>query len=183
MSAREGLSEARMQICRTCLEEKPIGDFWKQPVRKDGRQTECRYCMRLRNIKWHAENKERSLSLNKKAVSKYRSSDNVRALLKSAKDRARTAGMKFSLLAQDILIPKFCPVLGIELTYGLGRGMGQSLEIRDSRASIDRIDNSKGYTAGNIVIVSYRANRIKSDACVDELKRIYEYYRSLLDDA
>jgi hypothetical protein len=65
------------------------------------------------------------------------------------------------------------------LTYGLGCGEGQSMAARDSRASLDRIDNTKGYVPGNVVVVSYRANRIKSDATAQELLRIARFYAQL----
>jgi hypothetical protein len=35
--------------------------------------------------------------------------------------------------------------------------------------SIDRIDPKKRYVKDNIIVVSMRANRIKSDATVDEI--------------
>ena len=48
--------------------------------------------------------------------------------------------------------------------------------------SFDRIDPKKGYTKNNIVIVSTRANRIKSDATVDEIRKVADFYEKLLKD-
>ena len=53
--------------------------------------------------------------------------------------------------------------------------------IRDS-ASIDRIHNHLGYIPGNVHWVSYRANRIKADATVEELQKIADYYRRLQEE-
>ena len=48
--------------------------------------------------------------------------------------------------------------------------------------SFNRIDPIKGYTKNNIVIVSNRANRIKSDATVDEIRKVADFYERLLKD-
>ena len=46
--------------------------------------------------------------------------------------------------------------------------------------SIDRIDPKKGYVKDNIIVVSMRANRIKSDATVDEIWKVADFYEKLL---
>jgi hypothetical protein len=38
-----------------------------------------------------------------------------------------------------------------------------------TRPSLDRIDNNKGHVKGNVRMISYRANVLKSDATVEEL--------------
>ena len=63
-------------------------------------------------------------------------------------------------------------VLGIKLDTGDRRKKGNA-------PSIDRIDNSKGYTKENIMVVSNRANMIKNNATIDELIMIGYFYRNL----
>ena len=46
--------------------------------------------------------------------------------------------------------------------------------------SFDRIYPKKGYIKGNIVIVSNKANRIKTDATVDEIRKVADFYEKLL---
>lgn len=41
--------------------------------------------------------------------------------------------------------------------------------------SLDRFDNAKGYTPENIVVISSRANRLKSNASLEELQAIVKY--------
>lgn len=43
--------------------------------------------------------------------------------------------------------------------------------------SLDRIVPERGYVRGNVVIVSFRANRAKSDLTIAELKQLVEFYK------
>ena len=87
----------------------------------------------------------------------------------NARRSSRTRDIYFDLKPEDITTLELCPILGIELTYG---GTGK---VKDSSASIDRVDNSLGYVKGNVMIISNRANRIKGDATVEELEAIISY--------
>jgi hypothetical protein len=83
-----------------------------------------------------------------------------------ARKRAAAVGIPFAIEPSDIIIPSHCPVLGILL-----KATGE----RDSRPSLDRIVPALGYVLGNISVISFRANRIKSDANADELRRVLAY--------
>ncbi len=94
-----------------------------------------------------------------------------RQLQASAKER----GIPFDLKPtdiDDIGIPITCPVLGIPLAFNRG-------SVQDNSISFDRIDSTKGYTRDNLIVVSYRVNKLKSDASLDEMRRMVEYYDSL----
>jgi hypothetical protein len=70
-----------------------------------------------------------------------------------------------------------CPVLGVKMTISeLGSGD------TNYSPSFDRIYPKKGYVKGNIVIVSNKANRIKTDATVDEIRKVADFYEKLLKD-
>jgi hypothetical protein len=90
-------------------------------------------------------------------------------LLNSARQTAWVAGRKFSLKRGDIVVPRRCPVLGIPLFFTVGRRTNNT-------PSIDRINNRKGYTPENIVVVSWRANDLKRDMTYDELQRLARFY-------
>lgn len=86
---------------------------------------------------------------------------------------AKARGIPFDLKPTDIDeigIPVTCPVLGIPLFFHRGK-------VQDDSISFDRIDSSKGYTKDNIVVVSYRVNKIKNNATLDELMKIVAYYK------
>lgn len=111
-----------------------------------------------------------------RAAKKYREARGsqffLKNLLKSVKQRAVRRGLDFNLTVEKLVVPTHCPVFGIQLEL-YRRGT------RDSRPSIDRIDNTKGYTLDNVVIVSCRANRFKSDSTPEELRRLARFYSRL----
>jgi len=82
-----------------------------------------------------------------------------------AKSRCRTNGREFDLTVEDVIIPEVCPVFGFPLVAHTGR----SGAYKDS-PSLDRVDNSKGYTRDNIQVVSQLANAMKADASIRELR-------------
>lgn len=87
--------------------------------------------------------------------------------------RARKRGLEFSITESDISIPEFCPILGIPLSVGIGKATANS-------PSLDRIDNTKGYVPGNVVVVSFKANTIKNNATVEELRKVLKFYEARL---
>ena len=93
-------------------------------------------------------------------------------MLKNAEYRSRKLGLPFNLTLEDIVIPEVCPVLGMKFGLYLGKGRGG---FKPDAPSLDRIIPSKGYVRGNIRVISNRANRIKCDATLEELKAIVAY--------
>ena len=58
---------------------------------------------------------------------------------------------------------------------------GNKLHFKNFRKiKANKTGQKKGYTKNNIVIVSNRANRIKSDATVDEIRKVADFYEKLL---
>ena len=94
------------------------------------------------------------------------------AMFNNSKQRAKTAGLEYTLTLDDIIIPDYCPVLGIKLDTGDRKRKGNA-------PSIDRIDNSKGYTKENTMVISNRANMIKNDATIEDLIMIGKFYQNL----
>ncbi len=83
--------------------------------------------------------------------------------------------MEFNLLESDfdLPLPTHCPILGIPLTYA-GNGKGRQ---DDNSATIDKINNGQGYVRGNAIIVSWKANRMKSNATTEELLALGRFYK------
>lgn len=90
-----------------------------------------------------------------------------------AKMRCKENGREFNIEVSDIVIPDVCPVLGIPLNMNSGK----SGAYRNS-PSLDRIDNSKGYTKGNIQVISQLANAMKCHATNKELHMFAQWVLS-----
>ncbi|MBO4543992.1 MAG: hypothetical protein J5725_12530 [Bacteroidales bacterium] len=112
---------------------------------------------------------------NRKYEERHNKSNKRYKIWCSLKRRAKKKGFEFNLALEDIpQIPEVCPVLGIPIIAN----DGISAPI-DNSPSVDRIDSKKGYIKGNIRIISNRANRIKADATVDELRKVLEDYERI----
>ena len=85
-------------------------------------------------------------------------------MFRNAKARAIKKGVDFSITKDDIVIPYFCPYLGVKLYAGTyaDRKSGKS-------PTLDRIDPNKGYTKDNIEVISDLANRMKQNADTETL--------------
>ena len=97
----------------------------------------------------------------------------ARQMANSASKRAKALGRDYDLSTE--YIESICfdtrPILGCGLKYGGGDKSGES-------ASLDRIDSSKGYTKDNVHVISLKANLMKSDATVEEMKLFAEWVLS-----
>ncbi len=92
-------------------------------------------------------------------------------MLYAAKARAKKANVPFDITVEDIgPLPMYCPVLGIKMQTNLGSP-------KDNSPSLDRIKPALGYVKGNIAVMSWRANRLKSDSTADELERVAAWMR------
>ncbi len=93
-------------------------------------------------------------------------------LLHACKARAKKDGIPFNLTKDDIIIPEFCPVFGIKLERG-------TKGFHESSPSLDKIKPKLGYVKGNVVVVSFKANRMKQNATIEELEQLAKFYREL----
>jgi hypothetical protein len=196
-----------MRKCSKCGVEKEISCFGKDKHnKKDGLRYACKECLSIeRKQKWsniteeEKQNRYRRLrkwrnalpverreKLNSKMrignmtddekerrrqqarESKARRPKEI--MVSHAKSRATEKGIDFDITTDDIQIPDVCPVLGIPLIRGNGKRT-------DNSPTLDRIDNSKGYVKGNVMVISHRANLLKNSASIQEVELILEYMK------
>lgn len=110
-----------------------------------------------------------------KAASTRRLSEMGDSLKKSmvsrAKQRSTNSNIPFDITYEDFDVPSVCPALGIPLTlHNKQGGCANS-------PSLDRIHPEKGYTKGNVCIISKRANSIKSDATWEEVQAVADFMK------
>lgn len=91
-------------------------------------------------------------------------------LFNSAKARAKRKNLPINITIEDIVVPKYCPVLGILLERGIGKAQSNS-------PSIDRIIPHLGYVKNNIMIISLRANTIKTNSTIKEMEQVLAYMK------
>ena len=131
---------------------------------KDYRARHPERC-RERLYAYRRRNKDKIAAIQRRSAWKHPE----RRLLQLCRARARKAGLLCTVTKEDIVVPSHCPVLGLPLFV-------QKRGFSDNSPTLDRIDNTKGYVPGNVMVVSWRANRIKCDATVAELCMLASFY-------
>lgn len=128
---------------------------------------------------WIEQNKERVSNnrqkwrLNNPERIKQSRETNIETMLyHSAKARAAKTNMEFTITKDDIKIPEVCAYLKYPITRKLGTGRIKT------NPSLDRIDNTKGYSKNNIQVISELANRMKANATKEEL---IQFSKSILE--
>jgi hypothetical protein len=135
------------RVCKKCRKYKPYSEYHKHRQCVNGHNTVCKLC----RLPLSKEN-------YKKQTLEYK-------LWHRAKIRAKEKGIPFNIEISDIIVPEECPIFKTKF------------EVRNHKtcASIDRVIPKLGYIKGNIQIISNRANMIKADASLEEIKKIYEW--------
>jgi hypothetical protein len=149
--------------------------FNKNKSRQSGLSSYCRNCDKERSRNWYAD-------AGKQWVKDYAKANPVlvktKTLIGDARRRAKKKNLPFdidldyvrSMVGENAEFASHCPVLKVLLEWSCQRGNGA--KPLPNSPSIDRIDPARGYTKGNIWVISYRANTIKNDATHEELKLV-----------
>jgi len=103
-------------------------------------------------------------------------------MIRNSKWSAKRRNHEFNLDMEDIQLPEYCPLLGIKLYYNFEKRTHFNSY---NHASLDRIDNSKGYIKGNVIVLSRLANAMKNQADFnqlltfsDNMKLLINYYKN-----
>lgn len=164
------------KFCHTCNTDKKLFDFSNNKASKDGLQSKCKECDNRYQRQRKEKNKEATLTYGRQYQAKRRESFEYRLqmLVNASKQRAKTKNREHTLTLKDIKelypIDGKCPVFGFDLEFN-------SAGFRETSPSIDRIDSSKGYTRDNVQVISWKANRLKAYATVEDLETLVAFLK------
>ena len=143
--------------------------------------------------KWREENRDKYLEGHRKSRARpeYKERENARQLqsrrdnpfkfsAQQARRRARSEGWECNVDIEYLksIWTGVCPITGVELQIGQAKDT-----IPDTyRASLDRLDSTKGYVKGNVQYISFRANNIKTDSSFEEFEQIYFWWKGRLQN-
>lgn len=99
----------------------------------------------------------------------------MRFVVGVARQRAKKFGRQFDEGLFDMLPATHCRCCNRELDYTTRKKSGLSRS-----PSLDRVDNSKGYTVENTRVICLRCNRLKGDATANELRFLVAYMEERL---
>jgi hypothetical protein len=177
-----------MKKCSKCEQIKEFTSFYKCSASKDGFRNDCKDCHNEIKKVWEQKNIERILEIRKQYRSRrdvkdrrciiskeWNKKNNESVICTRAKKRAKQLNIPFNLRKEDIIIPEFCPILGIKMEYSDGC-------MSDNSPSIDRIIPELGYVKDNIIIISNKANRIKNNASFEEIEKLYYWFKQFMEN-
>lgn len=173
MSAQLTLIPVTNKPCSRCKEIKPLSNFYTKGD-SSKYSSHCRPCVVKSKQANYQKNKHKIQAVYKRCVDRKHSfgpqSDFYAAeKIRYFRHKSKKLGLPFNLEKSDIIVPEYCPVLGIKLEYN-------PKQPRWNSASVDRIIPSKGYVKGNIIVVSNLANTIKNMATIEQLKAVSDFY-------
>lgn len=170
-----------MPICNGCRHDLPDTAFARDKARATGRRYKCRKCSANEYTRWRqTEGYTARLSKGRDGRAALKAVDPKRRwaqmALAASKQRAKASGLPHDLTLEWLLAAArdVCPLLEVNLQYGNTRSHHDS-------PAVDRIDSSEGYTPDNCWVVSMLANRIKSNATIEQVERVAKNMRLCLD--
>jgi len=136
---------------------------------------------KLRKRLRYAEQKEHCKAIVRKSMLKHadekkvqyrerRQNSQLNWRVAGVRARAKRQGRECTITTEDLTMVTHCPILGIELDW-------TNTKQSDNSPSIDRIDNRLGYVAGNVHIISWRANNLKSNGTIIEFEHLLSWLK------
>jgi len=163
------MKKHKTKKCTKCKIIKNITEFYPRPERRKGEgiRSTCKLCDKLKKDKYYATEdgfmKKLFLSMNdRKIATKRNMSYSVdftkEEFLQLWKEYKKKYGM-------------FCFYTKVPLNF-----IKSPEKIRGNQVSVDRIDNSKGYSKNNIIFCSAKANLLKGSVSIDMCHKILALY-------
>ena len=167
--------------CVGCKDMLPLEAFSNDSARATGKRYKCKACSALEFKNWQATpgyqkrlDKQTALRNAMKLASPRERW--ARAAANSSRARAKANGLAHNITWQWILqqTADTCVLLGVPLVYDNDRSVSDS-------PTLDRIDNNRGYVKDNVWVISMLANRIKSNATLEQIETVAANFRLMMD--
>lgn len=163
-------------FCNCCQEKLTLENCYtskdKKYKNRNGFLHKCKSCGDAYR-KRYFENNEEAQKRHRLYEAKRRLSNREKYLWNNARNRAKSKDIEFNIDISDVLIPDLCPVFGTPMISSDGNTMGS----KDKAPSLDRIDPNKGYIKGNIIVMSNRANLLKSNGTLEEFELLLSWLK------
>lgn len=163
----------RADYCKSCKHKHDYNDnreFRSAQIKEYNKANKEK--MSLYAKEYRKENNDARTEYNRS----WRRDNAPRYLWNKARLRAKEIGLEFNIEISDVIIPKYCPIFGTEMEFAEVEENNGPRSYPNS-PSIDRIDNSKGYIKGNIIVISCRANVLKSDGTPEEFAKLSNFLK------
>lgn len=100
--------------------------------------------------------------------------DSRKVMLVHARSRAKKNNQCFNIDYEDVIVPEMCPLLNIPIFVN-------DKKVGPNSPTIDRIVCEKGYSKGNVMVISQKANNAKNNLTLAELELLVENLKRVLD--
>ena len=163
------MKRERSEYYKQYYQENKEKKLARDKVRGKEYREENKEVLKQKRKEYYEKNKDRLKEHNKqKRLEKYKDNpekdmakqkewklNNIeRYLVQSARSRAKKYNLPFDITHEDVVVPEFCPYLGIKLVPFS----------EWSSPSLDKIIPELGYVKGNIQVISMKANTMKNNA-------------------
>jgi len=182
MNSTQFITEAheysKGKVCGKCKEHLPLSEYHKKTRAKDGLQYKCKSCQKEYDDnmcpfkKWFSASPRKSEAKVRGTEFTIEPTDipgvKIREVITTSRKSYESKDRKY-VSWEAVEYPKVCPVLGIELDWGKNGRQPNS-------PSLDRIDPTKGYIPGNVMMISDLANSMKNNATPEQLNQFSRYH-------
>lgn len=151
-------------VCKVCRKKKrdlKAEEYYQRRKANRKSKSGLNYLSAALKYEKLKENKEEYLKFLEKTKN-YNNENWWISTLSQLKRRSKDLNISFNLTKEDLYVPKICPLLEIP--------MSRKNPIKLHCVSWDRIIPELGYTKGNVRAISLKANIMKNNANLEELK-------------
>ena len=154
------------KVCKDCKIEKEIKEFNKRTASPDGYRHECRLCEKKykSTFKVYMRNKYNGIIKRSKAENLPLPDMTMDEFILEVNAQLQWNAFR-------------CPITGDRLEHQSGNKDKVDGKQNKKSYSIDRLDPTKGYMKDNILVVSWRWNRMKNDTPLNYMMRFCFYMK------